>query len=61
MDEVGETVASRIFGPGVHIPFVMRGRIPRIYPLGRPDRVVAPRRVGPRIACAGDSVVWRYP
>ena len=35
---------------------VMRGLVPRTYPWGRPDGVAAPKRVGPRNACARDDI-----
>jgi hypothetical protein len=33
---------------------VMRGLVPRIYPVWRPDAVTAPGRAGPRHEAAGD-------
>jgi len=37
--------------------FVMRGLVPRIYPLGRRDGVWAPEWVGPRVKPEGNA--WR--
>jgi hypothetical protein len=37
-------------------PVVGRARVARVYPVGRPDGVAAPQRVGPRVKPGDDEV-----